>query len=58
MLVAIACFCLVQGQQSNTRGGPFAVLNGSMVADVLVVALPAGAKLQQQQRTAAAAALL
>lgn len=35
------------GQQSNTRGGPFAVLNGSMVADVLVVALPAGAKLQQ-----------
>jgi Fe-S cluster assembly protein SufD len=44
---AIACFCLVQGQQSNTRGGPFAVLNGSMVADVLVVALPAGAKLQQ-----------
>lgn len=37
----------LQGQQSNTRGGPFAVLNGSMVADVLVVALPAGAKLQQ-----------
>lgn len=38
---------VLQGQQSNTRGGPFAVLNGSMVADVLVVALPAGAKLQQ-----------
>lgn len=37
----------LQGQQSNTRGGPFAVLNGSMIADALVVALPAGAKLQQ-----------
>lgn len=37
----------LQGQQSNTRGGPFAVLNGSLATDVLVVALSAGAKLQQ-----------
>jgi len=39
--------CPPQGQQSNTRGGPFAVLNGSLASDVLVVALAEGAKLQQ-----------
>jgi hypothetical protein len=37
----------LQGQQSNARGGPFAVLNGSLASDVLVVSLAPGAKLQQ-----------
>lgn len=44
---AALAVALLQGQQSNTRGGPFAVLNGSLASDVLVVALSAGAKLQQ-----------
>lgn len=33
--------------QSNVRGGPFAVLNGALARDVLVVALPAGVALLQ-----------
>jgi Fe-S cluster assembly protein SufD len=47
LLSHLAVLWRLQGQQSNARGGPFAVLNGSMVSDVLVVALSAGAKLQQ-----------
>jgi hypothetical protein len=36
-----------QGGQSNTRGGPFAVINGAMAEDVVVVALPAGAHIER-----------
>lgn len=39
--------CLQQGRQSNSRGGPFAVVNGALACDALVVAVPADAKLQQ-----------
>jgi Fe-S cluster assembly protein SufD len=35
------------GQQSNARGGPFAVINGALARDVLVIALPAGARLDR-----------
>jgi Fe-S cluster assembly protein SufD len=38
---------LLQGQQSKARGGPFAVLNGSLTSSVLVVSLATGARLQQ-----------
>lgn len=35
-----------QGSLSNSRGGPFAVLNGSLVPEVLVVAVPAERQLE------------
>lgn len=35
------------GVQSNARGGPFAVLNGSLAQDALIIALPAGAAVSQ-----------
>lgn len=35
------------GELSNARGGPFAVLNGAMAEDVLVVALPPRLHVQQ-----------
>jgi Fe-S cluster assembly protein SufD len=38
---------LLQGVQSNARGGPFAVLNGSLAQDALIIALPAGATVSQ-----------
>jgi Fe-S cluster assembly protein SufD len=42
-----ATHLFAQGVQANARGGPFAVVNGAVAADVLVVALPAGVTLQQ-----------
>lgn len=35
------------GELSNSRGGPFAVINGALASDAVVVALPAGARLEQ-----------
>jgi Fe-S cluster assembly protein SufD len=39
--------CYLQGVQSNARGGPFAVLNGSLAQDALIIALPADAAVSQ-----------
>ena len=38
---------VLQGELSNARGGPFAVVNGAMAEDVLVVAVPARARIER-----------
>ncbi len=35
-----------QGAQSGARGGPFALVNGALASDALVVVVPPGATLE------------
>lgn len=42
-----AVVCLLQGAQSNARGGPFAVINSTLAHDALVISLPPNSSMSQ-----------
>jgi Fe-S cluster assembly protein SufD len=47
LFICVDCSLALQGVQSNARGGPFAVLNGSLAQDALIISLPADAAVSQ-----------